>query len=73
VHVTEPRAIVDTVASHRISTSDELVEECVALLAAIRDGCERRVLARDADAGMAHDQFQEPGLPLAEAEIGDES
>lgn len=37
-------------------------------LLSVRDAGERRVLAADEDAGVAHDGYQETGLTVREAE-----
>ena len=68
--VIEPRAVVDAVDGTRVATPDELVEEGVALRP-VRDAGEARVLTRDADAGVPHDEHEEARLTLREAEFDD--
>jgi hypothetical protein len=70
-HVIEASAIVDAVARDRVPASDEFVEKCIALLAAVGEPRKARVLARDTDAGMPHHELQEACLAFAEAKFSD--
>lgn len=70
VHQVEPRAVVDALDGAGVSTPHETVEEGVALRA-LSDADDLRVLPRDADAGVPHDERQEPGLTFSEAVLDD--
>jgi hypothetical protein len=64
VHVIEPGAVVDALGGNGVTTSDELLEKCVALLTARLDAGERGVLTFDAQPRMSHHEDEEPRLPL---------
>jgi hypothetical protein len=61
---------VDALDGAGVATSDEAVEEGVALRA-LGDAGDLRVLPRDADAGMPHHERQEPRLALGESVMHD--
>jgi hypothetical protein len=69
MHQVKPRAIVDALDRAGVSAPDEALEEGVAL-GALGDAGKLRVLPRDADAGVPHDERQEAGLTVGEAVVG---
>lgn len=69
-HVIELCAIVQTVTDGRDPTLNQLVKEPTDRVAVCRAG-ERRVLPRNADAGVQHDHDEEPRLALRVAEFRD--
>jgi hypothetical protein len=71
MYVIELGTVVNTGRSDRVSSPDELLEKRVALLAAIGDASEGRILAFDAQSGVPDHKYQEAGLALREAVIGD--
>jgi len=68
--VIEPPTIVSARVRRRVPPADELPKKGTRLLA-MNDAGEGRVLAQQADAGVAHHQHQESGLTLREPELGD--
>ena len=66
----EPRAIMDALDGTGVAASHETVEKSVAF-GALSDAGESGVLPRDADAGVPHDELQEPRLTLGEAVLDD--
>lgn len=71
VHVIQPRAVVDASDRGGESPAHEPREERVALPAAIGDAGEARVLPRNADAGVPHDEHEEARLAFGEPHVGD--
>ena len=62
--------IVSARVRRRVPSADELPKKGTRLLA-MNDAGEGRILAQQADAGVAHHQDQESGLTLREPELGD--
>jgi hypothetical protein len=67
--VIEPGAVVNAVRGAGKPTLDELVEQRVALLAAVGDAGEGRILSFHTETGVPHDEHEEARLTLREAEI----